>query len=58
VPATVGIPVITPVDALMLRPGGRPDAEKDVGVPVAVTVKLKGTPELPAVCPTAPADMF
>jgi hypothetical protein len=47
VPAAVGIPEITPVDGLMVSPGGRPDAEKLVPAWVAVTVKLNGVPELP-----------
>jgi hypothetical protein len=36
VPATVGVPVITPVDVLMLSPPGNPVALKEVGLPEAV----------------------
>ena len=36
VPATVGVPVIAPVDVLTLNPTGNPIALKEVGLPVAV----------------------
>jgi hypothetical protein len=35
VPATVGVPVINPVDVLTLSPLGNPTALKEVGVPEA-----------------------
>lgn len=38
VPVTVGIPVIAPVEELILRPAGNPAAVKLVGEFVAVTV--------------------
>ena len=42
VPATVGVPPITPVDGLMVRPVGKPVADQLYGVepPVATTVEL------------------
>ena len=36
VPAAVGVPVITPVPVLMLKPAGRPVAPYEVGLPEAV----------------------
>jgi hypothetical protein len=36
VPATVGVPVIAPVDVLTLNPRGNPVALKEVGLPEAV----------------------
>src|ERR1035438_9267262 len=47
VPVPVGVPEMTPVEALMLIPGGRPVAENVFGDWVAVTVKKSGEPELP-----------
>ena len=38
---------MTPVVELMLRPGGRPEAENVFGDWVAVTVKLIGDPDVP-----------
>jgi hypothetical protein len=43
-PATVGVPLMAPVDAFTLRPGGRPVAPKLVGEPSAVMVYVKATP--------------
>ena len=36
VPAAVGVPVISPVPVLMLKPAGRPVAPYEVGLPEAV----------------------
>ena len=44
VPLADGVPEITPLAVLMLRPGGKPLAPKLVGLPEAWIVKLKGTP--------------
>ncbi len=46
VPAAVGVPLITPVEELMLRPAGRPVAEKAYGVtpPLATGVMVHETP--------------
>src|SRR5258705_6632538 len=46
VPAVVGGPLMTPVEALMDSPAGRPvaDQEKLAGPPDAVTVRLTGGP--------------
>jgi hypothetical protein len=38
VPPEVGVPEITPVDVLMLKPGGNPEAPNEVGLLLAVTV--------------------
>jgi hypothetical protein len=43
----VGVPEMTPVAGLMLSPGGSPDAAKDCGDWVAVTVNEKGAPGEP-----------
>ncbi|HTU01973.1 MAG TPA: hypothetical protein VMG58_09160, partial [Candidatus Sulfotelmatobacter sp.] len=50
VPAPVGVPEMTPVVEFMLSPGGRPEAENEVGSRVAVTVKVNGMPDVPAAC--------
>src|SRR6266516_5988588 len=46
VPAVLGVPEMTPVDALMLRPGGSPVAEKVYGAvpPEAERLRLAATP--------------
>ena len=48
-PAVVGLPPITPVDALMLRPVGSPVADQVYGVvpPLAATVALYAVPTTP-----------
>lgn len=47
VPAVVGVPVISPLVA-MLRPAGRLEALNVIGaVPVAVTLLLKAIPTVP-----------
>ena len=38
---------MTPVVPFMVSPGGRPDAEKDVGVFVPVTLNVSGEPAVP-----------
>ncbi|MEO5960560.1 MAG: hypothetical protein ABIR80_15715 [Opitutaceae bacterium] len=43
-PTVVGVPVMTPVAATMLKPAGSGLAEKLVGAPDAVIVKLNGVP--------------
>ena len=45
--AAVGVPLMTPVDGSMVRPGGSPVAPKLVGVPEAVTVNVKAVPTVP-----------
>jgi len=49
VPAVVGVPLITPVDALIVRPAGWPltDQANDPVPPVAAIVKLYGVPCTP-----------
>ena len=49
VAAAVAVPLMTPVDASMLSPVGRPVADHVYGVvpPVALTVALYGVPALP-----------
>ncbi len=51
VPDTVGVPLITPVPALIVNPVGRPVADQvyDVTPPVAATVALYGTFLVPEV---------
>ena len=60
-PAAVGVPEIAPVDVLIERPAGRPDAAYDVGVFDPVTWKLKAVPKTALatswVLVTADADM-
>ena len=48
-PAVVGVPVIAPLAASMLRPAGRPVADQVYGVvpPVAATVALYAAPTTP-----------
>lgn len=48
-PAVVGLPLMTPVEALMLRPAGRPVADQVYGVepPLAATVALYAVPTTP-----------
>ncbi len=49
VPAEVGVPLITPVDALMLNPDGRLEALQKYGVtpPLAAIVEEYELPALP-----------
>jgi hypothetical protein len=47
VPAAVGVPEITPVVALTVRPAGKPDAPKLVGELEAVIWYEKGVPTVP-----------
>ncbi len=47
VPTAVGEPLMTPVAGAMLRPAGSGLAEKLVGDPDAVIVKLNGVPTVP-----------
>jgi hypothetical protein len=49
VPAWLGVPEITPLVGLIVSPGGSPFAPKLVALPVAVTVKVNGTPTVPSV---------
>ena len=46
-PASVGMPLMTPLVELKARPGGKPTAVKPNGVFAAVTVKLNGWPKKP-----------
>ena len=46
-PTVVGVPERLPVTVLKVRPAGRGAAEKLVGVPEAVMVKLNGVPVVP-----------
>ena len=47
VPLTVGVPEISPVDALTPKPGGRLAAPKLVGLLMAVIWNVKPTPSVP-----------
>ena len=49
VPARVGVPEITPVPVFTNKPGGRADAEKVLGLALAVIVKEKAIPTVPKV---------
>src|SRR5262245_43304893 len=53
VPAVVGVPEMTPVEALMVLPGGSPVAENVYGgvPPLAVRVRLAATPTVPVWLP-------
>ena len=49
-PVAVGVPLICPLEALMLKPAGRPVADHVYGVvpPLALMVALYGTPTVPS----------
>lgn len=49
-PAAVGVPLICPLDALMLKPAGSPVADHVYGVapPLAATVALYAAPAVPS----------
>ena len=48
VPLTKGLPMIKPLEVLILKPEGNPAASNREGVFVAVTWKRKATPTVPS----------